>query len=117
MARTNRRIHQRAFAGRKQEDLGRVAGGKNSSDVQNPEAGRVYEVAGHKCLCVNPLASYGGGAATLWAVGHSVQLTLDGRMDGYIRGSIRIIEETSAIIFDPMDAAKPVALGDECWQV
>jgi ADP-ribosyl-[dinitrogen reductase] hydrolase len=89
------------------EELQRVS--ESLLDIQDPEAGKTYEVAGHSCLCIHPLASYGGGAATLWAVeGHSAQLTLAGRMDGYIRGKcIRIIEERSVIIFDPLDASKP----------
>lgn len=99
------------------EELQRVS--EHLLDIQDPEAGKTYEVAGHSCLCIHPLASYGGGAATLWAVeGHSAQLTLAGRMDGYIRGKcIRIIEERSVIIFSPLDTSKStmrLALADIC---
>ncbi len=49
------------------EELQRVS--ETLLDIQGPEAGKTYEVAGHSCLCIHPLASYGGGAATLWAGG------------------------------------------------
>ena len=54
---------------------------------RNPEAGKIYFENGFKLLCVHPYASYGGGAATLWAIeGVSAQLTLHSIRSGYIRG-------------------------------
>ena len=38
--------------------------------------GDVVIVDGHKCICISPWASYGGGSLAMWAVeGHSAQLT------------------------------------------
>ena len=60
-------------------------------------------VDGHKCICINPWASYGGGSLPLWAVeGHDAQLTVrkPNAPDGYIRGTcIKINEETQMIEF------------------
>ena len=63
----------------------------------------VVMVDGHKCICINPWASYGGGSLPLWAVeGHDAQLTVrkPNALDGYIRGTcIKINEETQMIEF------------------
>ncbi len=62
--------------------------------IQNPVAGEVYEITGKRCLCINPLASYGGGSTALWAVeGHSAQLTLHSPRTGYMRGKCISVEE------------------------
>ena len=50
--------------------------------------GDVVIVDGHKCICLCPWASYGGGATPLWAVeGIEAQLTL--RLPEYPSGYIR----------------------------
>jgi len=62
--------------------------------VLEPEAGKIYFENGLKLLCVHPYASYGGGAATLWAIeGVSAQLTLHSIRSGYIRGKCLEIHE------------------------
>lgn len=62
--------------------------------IQNPVAGKVYKIAGKRCLCINPLASYGVGSTPLWAVeGHSAQLTLHRPRTGYMRGKCISVEE------------------------
>lgn len=69
----------------------------------NAEAGTVHEVNGRRCLCINPWASYGGGARALWAVeGHSAQLTM--RASGYIKGKcLQISDNPLGIIFQPSE--------------
>lgn len=70
---------------------------------QQPNAGEIYTIKGRKCLCIHPLANYGGGSATLWAVeGHSAQLTLYREQGGYIRGKcIRVSDDPVGIEFQP----------------
>lgn len=67
------------------------------------EAGEIHNVNGHRCLCINPWASYGGGARALWAVeGHSAQLTLSG--SGYVKGKcMEISEDPAGITFQPSE--------------
>ena len=65
--------------------------------------GDIVVVDGHKCICINPWASYGGGSLPLWAVeGHSAQLTVrkPNVPDSYILGTcIKINEEAQMIEF------------------
>lgn len=67
------------------------------------KAGEIHNVNGHCCLCLNPWASYGGGARALWAVeGHSAQLTLRG--SGYVKGKcMEISEDPVGITFQPSE--------------
>ena len=67
------------------------------------KAGEIHNVNGHRCLCINPWASYGGGARALWAVeGHSAQLTM--RASGYIRGKcLLILDNPLGIQFQPSE--------------
>ena len=81
-------------------EIDRIQSQLPSLDVS---VGDVVMVDGHKCICINPWASYGGGSLPLWAVeGHDAQLTVrkPNALDGYIRGTcIKINEETQMIEF------------------
>ena len=67
-------------------------------------AGDVVMVDGHKCICICPWASYGGGSLSLWAIeGHSAQLTSRNpdMQQGYISGTcIKIDEKEMEIFFE-----------------
>ena len=75
------------------EELSRMSS-QIARKVRNPVTGKIYKVDGKQCLCINRHASYGGGAAALWAVeGQSAQLTLNNPSTGYMRGKcIRVSE-------------------------
>ena len=68
---------------------------------EDAAVGDILVVDGHKCICICPWASYGGGSLSLWAVeGHSAQLTSrnpDIQL-GYISGTCINIDEKSNVI-------------------
>jgi ADP-ribosyl-[dinitrogen reductase] hydrolase len=70
----------------------------------NASAGDIVVVDGHKCICICPWASYGGGSLSLWAIeGHSAQLTSRNPevQQGYICGTcIKIDKQEMEIHFE-----------------
>ena len=72
--------------------------------IAEASEGDVVMVDGHKCICISPWASYGGGSLALWAVeGHSAQLTSRNPdvQPGYVSGTcIKINDEKMEILFE-----------------
>ena len=69
---------------------------------RDPQTGEIFEQDGLRLLCLNAMASYGGGSAALWAAeGFDAQLTMQGTP--YVRGKcLEIIEEPLGIKFQPV---------------
>ena len=75
-------------------------------EISDPIMGQIYNVEGHRCICIALNASYGGGMSDCWAVeGHSAQMTFFAQTevyDGYIKGKcLEICEDPLGIIFQP----------------
>ena len=65
----------------------------------NGHTGLITVVEGLRCLCISPLANYGGGSRALWAVeSHSARLTYKG--SGYLRGKcLKVSDDPIGILF------------------
>ena len=75
-------------------------------ELSDPIMGQIYNVEGHRCLCIALNASYGGGMTDCWAVeGHSAQMTFFEKANtysGYVKGKcLEICEDPLGIIFQP----------------
>ena len=75
-------------------------------EISDPITGQIYNVEGHRCLCIALNASYGGGMTNCWAVeGHSAQMTFSRTTqinNGYVRGKcLSILEVPRGIVFQP----------------
>ena len=73
-----------------------------SKKYARPRTGEIFEQDGLRLICLNSMASYGGGSAALWAAeGFDAQLTMQGTP--YVCGKcLEIIEEPLGIKFQPV---------------